>query len=94
MSNVDIYMHMALVLGSVVLVLIALIIYIVHQTLQLKRQYAVLKNQKTDEVKIGWISRKESEAPSELNLECVIRFFEIKILINKLTVNNNNINFS
>lgn len=87
MSSADIYVHMTLVLASVVLVLIALILYIVHQTLQLKQQYAVLREQLSDEDKIGWISRKESEAPSELNVEYV----PICRLI-KLTLNNNNNN--
>ena len=57
----DIYLELAIILLSVIAVLSVLIVYIIRQTLTLKRQYEAQVKKKNEEKEL-WIDRHESDS--------------------------------
>ena len=57
----DMYLELTIILSCVCLTLSILILYIVKQTLSMKREYELQVQKKTDEEKL-WIDRHESES--------------------------------
>lgn len=56
----DMYLELSIILLSINVVLVVLILYIVRQTLGLKREYDVQMKKKVDEENL-WIDRRESD---------------------------------